>query len=523
MRHRPSTLALPCLRVWSCLYARLASRTLARVNRYYNGEVMRRVFCLCGLVAAVTFAVAAPVTAAQPAFVQAATQARTTLMRAYYAGDGSWRVCNAPSCALVRGDWGADSLTDTLYLEWERSGDAGLAKTIARIASGLPAYGHACSQGPCPYWSDTPAWDAVTLMRAYAVAGDPRLLARAQAAVRYVTRSKAFTGGACSSIPFERADIAVSAIKTLETDANVTKAELLLYRATHDRRYLRDARARYAEDRRYFLDPSIPLYTVHVIDDGLQCAQVSHRFFASVNGDMIWNGLALGKATGDDAYDREAVATAEAVDTYLSDGRGVFIDLQGENDVVEPLVEAMEALALQQHAAFARAWILRDAAAALSSRAPSGVYGRFFDGPPQTVATAWETNGAMALEIAAATIAPDAAAAERTGWNAGVTVVKALKRLPATISFEGSGIALVGTMSAICEHQHVAVYVDGVRTFDRTGLWQNPSMPAGPSVLFAWRWSKPGRHTIELVPGGSTTLRAGVVDLDGLVTYSPGT
>ena len=160
-----------------------------------------------------------------------------------------------------------------------------------------------------------------------------------------------------------------SQIKTLETDANLTKADLLLYGATHERAYLNDALLRYGDDRTWFLDREAGLYTVHVIDDGTQCRQTPDRFFATVNGDMISNGLALWRYTGQQHFFDEAVATAQSVDRNLSDARGVFVDLRGENDVVEPLVEAMYALASQEDIPFARAWIVRNAAAALSARA----------------------------------------------------------------------------------------------------------------------------------------------------------
>ena len=93
------------------------------------------------------------------------------------------------------------------------------------------------------------------------------------------------------------------------------------------------------------MDPRVPLYTVYVFDDGHTCRQLPHRFFASVNGDMIWSGVALYRDTGRRSYLNQAISTAAAVQRYLSDGRGVFADLQAENDIVEPLIEGMLALA----------------------------------------------------------------------------------------------------------------------------------------------------------------------------------
>ena len=121
---------------------------------------------------------------------------------------------------------------------------------------------------------------------------------------------------------------------------------------------------------------------------------------------MIWSGVALYRDTGRRAYRDQAKSTAAAVERYLSDGRGVFTDLQAENDVVEPLIEGMLALAQDGQRA-ARAWVLANAAAALSARTQDGSFGRFFDGPPPaTTVTAWQTNGGLAVEIAASAIAP---------------------------------------------------------------------------------------------------------------------
>jgi hypothetical protein len=48
------------------------------------------------------------------------------------------------------------------------------------------------------------------------------------------------------------------------------------------------------------------------------------------------------------------------------------------------------------------------------------------------------------------------------------------------------------------------MFIDGVETLDTADIWQNKSS-AGISlpntVLFAWRWPTPGRHTIQIEPG----------------------
>ncbi|MGH7661023.1 MAG: hypothetical protein ACRENA_08955, partial [Vulcanimicrobiaceae bacterium] len=371
-------------------------------------------------------------------FGAAGNDAVVTLLDVYYAGGGYWRLCNQESCRHSDSDWGADAATDALYLRWKLTHDPKLEKIAAELLASSPRYPQPCASRPCPWWSDTPAWDAVTAMReAQMLHNNPDAISRAEAALRYISESRTFIGGACPQIPFQKPQPQTSgrAVKTLETDATATKAAILLYKATLKPRYLDIARTRYVMDRRYFLDPSAPLYTVHVIDEGGTCVQESHRFFASVNGEMIWNGLQLFGLTHQMQYFNDALATAQAVDTMLSDERGVFVNLQGENDVVEPLVEAMNSLAVDYHVSFARTWILRNAQAALSARADDGSFSRFFDGPPQQTASIWETNGGLALEIVAAGLDPSGSVVAIGGWTKGQPA-EALTTLPATITFE---------------------------------------------------------------------------------------
>lgn len=452
------------------------------------------------------------------AFSQAGDEAVDALLGVLYAGNGLWRDCNQADCQTANSDWGTDSATDALYLRWTATHDSGIRDVMAQLVKTARRYPGPCAGSPCASWSDTPAWDAVTLMREYEVLGnDPQALAQAASAFRYAWDSKAFARGACPEIPYQLPQPSGNHVKTIETDANEIKAAILLYRATRDPQYLSDALSRYAADRKYYLDPEVPLYSVHVIDDGTDCEQVSRRFFASVNGDMIWNGLELWRITGEPHFYDEATATAQAVVSNLSDQRGIFADLQGENDVVEPLVEAMYELASREHLAFARQWILDNAGAALSARGNDGTFSRFFDGPSQTATSVWESNGGLALEIAAASLDPHGTAPATDAWQDARFLTEPVTALPATIQFEGSGIALIGTMSKRCESEHVRVFIDGVQTFDQTGLWQNASMPTGESVLFAWRWPEPGKHTIRLEPGDPAQDGESVVDLKSFV------
>lgn len=426
-----------------------------------------------------------------------------------YAGGGLWKTCLRDDCSRVNRDWGADALTYALYLRWKTTRDAGLVPIFRALVATAPAHG-ACRRRRCTEWSDVLEWDAIAAMREYAVTGEAVALNRAKAAYAAVEGTAAYGGGACPDIRYQRPFGGGGGLKTLETDANAVKAALLLHATTRERRYLDDAKARYAAIRRNFLDPAVPLYTVYVFDDGKRCAQAARRFFASVNGDMIWNGLTLAEATHDSIYRDESIATAHAVDRRLSDAGGIYADLQAENDVAEPLIEAMYELAVHQpgRGAFARAWVLRNAAAAVGARRADGTYGRFFDGPPPAApATAWQTNGGLALAIAAAALAPNQAARKTNDWgDAGSKPVSVVTgHLPASVAFTGSGIALIGTLGErCCESGHARLRIDGKETFDRTGVWQNKSSSGRSlpdSVLLAWRWPKAGKHVIELLPG----------------------
>lgn len=480
---------------------------------------MRSLLCACAvLTAALIFCLSAGRTfAAQETFADAGARAASTLTNVFYAGAGLWRDCSVQSCKARNSDWGADSATYALYLRWLTTGDANAAATLAQLAQTAPQYPAPCSGTACPAWSDTPSWDAVALLREYHATGDRAALSKAKSAIAYVEGSRSFWSGACPEIPYQMPRSGGNAIKSLETDGNLIKASLLVYDETNDPAYLRDAKLRYAAARTHYLDPAVPLYTNHVLDDGASCTQVYRRFFASVNGNMIWNGVHLWRITGERHYFNEALATANTAAANLSDSAGVFADVQGENDVAEPLVEAMYDLAVNEHQAFARAWIMRNAAAALSSRGADGTFPRFFDGPPQQTASLWESNGGIALEIAAAALAPQTAVPPENSWQDGTSVGATVTTLPATIAFTGSAIALVGTISEMCQSAHVRVFIDGVETFDRTGLWQNPSMPDGNSVFFAWRWPQPGAHTIRLEPGDPAQTGLDVLHLDSVL------
>jgi hypothetical protein len=299
-----------------------------------------------------------------------------------------------------------------------------------------------------------------------------------------------------------------SDLKTLETGSNFVKAALLLYQATGQRSYLTRAETAYAVARRYFLARTVPLYTVYLADNGRSCRPLAGRFFASVNGNMIWAGAVLAADTRNSAYQRQAIATAQAVRRHLSDATGVFTDLQADNDIVEPLIEAMYYLAVVDHQGFARAWLLRAASAASGDVNSQGAFGRFFNGPPPSwLATAWQTTGGAALMQAAAALDPSGVPAAADYWQHARFLARPsqLTGKMLRISFTGRAIAIIGTIGAVCcTSGHARVLVDGVQTFDRTGIWQNKTSPSTKQygqVLFAWRWPAAGHHVITILPG----------------------
>lgn len=448
-----------------------------------------------------------------------AARAAVALERGWYNGAGRWYMCLPVRCAAGNGDWGSDSLTYALYLRWRVSGDPAVRPIMGALARTAYSWPAGASS-----WSDVPMWDAIAGAREYQVTGDPVALANARAAFGHVATDQAasYQAGACPAIAYQQPGGGSGKLKTLETDSNSIKAALLLHQITRDGVYLRLARERYAAVRRYFLTPGVPLYTVYVFDDGRTCAQAPARYFGSVNGNMIWAGLNLARATGDPAYRDQAIATARAVAAHLSDPAGVYADPQAENDVTEPLIEAMYDLASGPGGqGFARAWLLRAAAAGASAVSGMGGYGRFFDGPapaPAVTVTAWQANGGIALAFAAGALSPDGRPAP-PAW-AGARFVRDDLRLGAgsgpgevRFTFTGRAVAIIGTIGEVCcQPGHARVFVDGTETFDQTGIWQNKSssgLSLPGSVLFAWRWPAAGRHTIEIRPGAANAKEGG--------------
>ncbi len=417
----------------------------------------------------------------------------------FYNGQGLWRMCAPAICNAKNRDWGADALTNLLYFRWLTSHDRTVLPVLRTLAQ------------TARYWvpgergsSDSAMWDAVTDVRLYQATGSKAALAKAEAAMRWLGSVPGLASGACPSILYQWPFGQRGHLKTIETASNYLKAALLLYQITRKRTYLVTAEAQYALVRRYFLAPA-QLYTAYMFDNGSACQVLPGRYFASVNGNMIWAGQALAAATGQRRYLNEAVATAMAVRAHLSDAAGIFANLQADNDIAGPLVEAMYSLATAGHQAFATRWLLANASAAGADMNRPGEFGRFFDGPPPAVmATAWQIDGGIALMQAAAALDPSGRPANPQFW-AGATFVPADQRMtthPVRIAFTGRAIAIMGTIGArCCNAGHASVLVDGVQTSSLTGIWQNMSSPAlqqPDQVLFAWRWPSDGRHVITI-------------------------
>lgn len=447
----------------------------------------------------------APVTLGSGGYANIATRAANLIEEFFYNGSGMWHMCVGARCFTKNRDWGADALTNTLAFRWTLTHDPSVLPYLRKLATTAHTW-VATDIGS----SDTAVWDAVAEIREFQVTGSAAALVKAIAAFDWVdsVEAPAFATGHCPQIDYQWPHGHRTDLKTLETGSNYIKAALLLYQITRQISYLTKAEAAYAVARQYFLSPSVPLYTVYIFDTGKKCTVLPGRYYASVNGNMIWAGAELAKDSGDRTYLAQAIATAKAVQQHLSDSSGVFVDLQADNDIVEPLVEAMYLLATTDHQRFARKWLLAAASAADSDITRIGAFGRFFNGPaPTGPATAWQVTGGTTLMQAAAGLDPGGSPTGHRFWRHAI-LVRARRTLTGPslkISFTGKGIAILGAIGDICcLVGHARVLIDGVQTFDHTGIWQNmtsPSIRLPGQILFAWRWRTVGHHTITILPG----------------------
>jgi phage protein U len=437
-----------------------------------------------------------------------ARRAVATLEGEYYNGAGDWNLCVPSRCSAGNRDWGADSLTYVLYLHWLLTGDPAVPPMMNALTATAPSSHSGVS--------DVPLWDSIAAAREYQITHNPEALRHAEAYFGSVADSQQYAIGACPGILYQRSNGGSTQLKTLETDANYIKAAVLLYQITHQRSYLARAEQHYQVVRQSYLSPGTSLYTVYVFDNGTSCTQVPAQYFGSVNGLMIWNGYTLAQFTGQQSYLSEAIATAQDVAANLGDGTGVYADLQAENDITEPLIESMYLLAAHGQR-FARHWLLASASAAAGSvNTRTGTYGRFFDGPPPTApVTAWQGSGGLALAQVAGALDPRGRPAHTRFWSRATFVPDqlAMHGSPVSFSFTGRAVAIIGTIGEVCcTDGHAQVAIDGTQTFDRTGIWQNKSSSGRSlpeSVLFAWRWPRPGRHTIEIEPAAGNAKQGG--------------
>jgi Glycosyl hydrolase family 76 len=440
-------------------------------------------------------------------YAEYAKDAFDALLKNFYSA-GKWKAY--PAATAKNHDWGDDSLTYDLYFRWLLTGDATIPPQLEALAASMSTPPAPCATANgCGPWSDEYLWDSLAGSREHEATNNATALSKAIAGFDYVDKTTVFSGGACPGIYWQKPDHTSGGLKTAETDTNYLRAALALYKRTNDAGYLDKAKTMYAAIRQFYLDTrGDALYSVYVFDTAGTCAQKTGRYYSSVNGNMIYSGMKLKQYTGDAQYLTDALATAHDVDTKLADPSGIHADLQAENDLVEPLVEAMYALYAEEQQAFAKTWIMRNAAAAVSSIQPAtGSYGRFFNGPPPVgTITEFQSNGGFALMFAAAKLDPTGIPTPG-GWDAAVShpndLVTAM--LPASINFTGTAIALIGTIGEqCCEAGHAKVFVDGVETNDTTGIWQNKSSASisiADSVLFAWAWPTAGAHTIQIQDG----------------------
>ncbi len=456
---------------------------------------------------------ASDVKALRPSYATLAARSIHLLETSYYNGSGLWHMCLPVGiCSTKNRDWGADALSNVLYFRWLLSRD----QSVLPFMRALSQTARLWKRGDV-LSSDSVTWDAVADVHLYLATGSQAALTKAEAALTFVDTEPGLATGACPTIDYQWPYAQRGDLKTIETGSNYIKAAILLYQITGTRHYLVAARQQYGQIRKYFLDRRLQLYSSYLFDNGTTCRVLPGQFFASVNGNMIWAGSQLAAITGNGSYLSQAIATARAVRTRLSDGAGIFADLQADNDIVEPLIEAMYQLATTDGVHFAARWLLTNASAAGADVNSPGQFGRFFDGPPPaSLATAWQINGGIALMVAAAALRPAGVPAHPGFWQGARLVVdsQTLTRGGVVrVAFTGRAIAIIGTIGArCCTRGHANVFVDGVRTTNRVGIWQNYSSPSRQQpgqVLFAWRWRTAGRHVITIRPAAFDQFEGG--------------
>lgn len=479
---------------------------------------------------------AAEASAPAVSFAQMGEVAASTLVTVFYRGKGVWWLDAAAAGGTGRNsshDWGADSMIYAAWLRWTTVQDARVPKIMAEMQQSSVDYAKGSMR-----WSDVPMWDSIADSREFDVLKTVRpalaakALEKAKSAFAYVdadTQHCQFARGAAPTIDFQTAKR--PHYKTLETDGNYIKAAILLYDETGDPQYLARAERKYAAVRTYFLDPTVPLYTLEGSDDGTTWSPHPRLFFSSINGIMLWNSYRLGLLTKKSAYTQDAVASLHAIVDHLADATGIFESLEAEWDTHEPMVEAMWMLAKSGDAAvapIASRWITANATAAASSVADDGLRDRFFGGiaplvthPPAgqpARVTAWQEAGGFALAMAAADLAGRTTAA--TDYWRGATyhaLDLAVGEAPQSITCTARAITLIGPLEA--GRRHVLVSIDGVPLESQMGIFPTCEQRCPNAVLFAWRWPTGGSHTILLTPDvAKKNAKTKPLQLDGYYT-----
>ena len=190
-------------------------------------------------------------------YAELAKSAVSVLENRYYTGAGTWNMCVPAICNVSNYDWGADSLTYSLYFDWQLTQDPQVAAIMTALAGTSREYDLTGSD-----WSDAPEWDAVADLREHQVTHDQAALAKAQAAFDVVDSVDvaSFATGHCPSIDYQRPNGGHKKLKTLETDSNYVKAAILLYQVTGTPSYLAKARQKDPAVRNYFLSDRSALY-----------------------------------------------------------------------------------------------------------------------------------------------------------------------------------------------------------------------------------------------------------------------
>ena len=356
-------------------------------------------------------------------FAQASEAAFTTLITQFYnsndlRSDGSYWNYASPRREAVRAvltgspDNGTYLLAFLYSLNSSPTTHQMISSAMKNLNEGRPRIYLPCTTVPetCVHKSDVTQWDAVAALRELSVIGNVPIatgstattLSRAIDDFNYVDGAPfnvpnvGFAFGACPSINYQQSDGSRQPDQDMETDSNYIKAAILLsqyyaslgnvsnYRSLAQS-YLNKAVSKYQAVKKVFADSTVggipALYTVYVVDNGSTCAQIPQRFYASVNGNMIWNGWELASMVTDGTaanYRSDAVATAKAVLDNLSDLMGIYENLESGCDVAEPLVEAMYKLATDSvhPQAFAKAWILSNAGIVAANVRSDGTYNR---------------------------------------------------------------------------------------------------------------------------------------------------